>query len=199
MRICSGKTPLCRSRQQSGFTLVELMVALVVAAVLMAIAIPSYQRITTSTQLSTAANSLVNALNAARMVAIKRNQDAQFCAGSAAKDGATTLGKACYTPAGQPGAVYTLVKNSSGVVQADQVQAAIQGTSSILIITISQGLVFKPQGLAYKTVGAAGAGPYTGAVATICTDKISSDNVRTINMVTGGNMNTTTATISGGC
>ena len=73
-----------------GFTLVELMVTLAVAAILMAIATPSFTSLINSNRLSGGANELVAALQTARMEAVRRNarvivcrsEDSQSCAGS---------------------------------------------------------------------------------------------------------------------
>jgi type IV fimbrial biogenesis protein FimT len=56
-----------------GFTIIELMITLVVAAILLAIAIPSFTYLTVSNRLTTTANELVNRLSLARSDAIKRN------------------------------------------------------------------------------------------------------------------------------
>lgn len=62
-----------RFRYVRGFTIIELMITLVVAAILLAIAIPSFTYLTVSNRLTTTANELVNRLSLARSDAIKRN------------------------------------------------------------------------------------------------------------------------------
>ncbi|MGC9184249.1 MAG: GspH/FimT family pseudopilin [Thiomonas sp.] len=62
----------------TGFTLIELLVTLTVAAVLLAVAIPSFQNLALSNRLTTTANAMVHALNLARSEAVKRNQDISF-------------------------------------------------------------------------------------------------------------------------
>lgn len=56
-----------------GFTLVELMITIAVAAILAAIAIPSFQNATLSSRLNTLANNFVASVHLARSEAIKRN------------------------------------------------------------------------------------------------------------------------------
>lgn len=60
-------------KKQIGFTLIELMVTIAVAAVLLTIAVPSFRTFVQSSRLSTQANSIVSALNTARSEAIKRD------------------------------------------------------------------------------------------------------------------------------
>lgn len=55
-----------------GFTLMELMVTITIAAILLGVAIPSFTSIIASNRLTTYANEWVTALNLARSEAIKR-------------------------------------------------------------------------------------------------------------------------------
>src|SRR5699024_2746843 len=126
-----------------------------------------------SSKLTSTANTLVSALHVARMQAIKRNANAQFCSNDSGSNSASALGAACGSDAG---AVFVL--NGVGDADAVQVRAAT---------TIAQGpqqldgnitpLQFDPQGLAHA-IGEAG--PYTGEIADICTTVMSSDNHRVI-------------------
>lgn len=67
---------------QRGFTLIELMVALGVLAVVMLIAIPSFNDMTLGSKLRSQANDLVAGAVLARSEAIKRNQPVSLCASS---------------------------------------------------------------------------------------------------------------------
>lgn len=58
----------------SGFTLIELMVTVSIAAILLGVAIPNFTSIIASNRLTTSANELVTALNLARSEAVKRGQ-----------------------------------------------------------------------------------------------------------------------------
>jgi type IV fimbrial biogenesis protein FimT len=64
-----------RRRAVAGFTFIELMVVLAVAAVLMAVAAPSFNDLILSQRAKTAAFSFVNTAVMARSEAIKRNAD----------------------------------------------------------------------------------------------------------------------------
>ena len=65
-------TPYQHSSER-GFTLVELMVTLSIAAILMTMAVPSFTTITQNSRLTTQANQFVAAMNLARSEAVKRN------------------------------------------------------------------------------------------------------------------------------
>ena len=65
--------------QQSGATLLELMVTLAVSAILLGIGIPSFASLSHSSRLSGATNELVSALHLTRSEAIKRNSRVVMC------------------------------------------------------------------------------------------------------------------------
>ena len=62
-----------------GFSLIELMVTIAVAAILLGIAAPSFQDLVIRNRLATNANQLVTALNLARSEAIKRGTTVSVC------------------------------------------------------------------------------------------------------------------------
>lgn len=146
-----------RAPAQRGFTIIELMVTLVVAAILLAIAIPSFTYLTVSSKLSTTANSLVNNLMVARAEAIKRNADMNVCADSTCAvvpAGSTTVFRVGITGV-QPGVIS--IKNV-------------------------KPLIYGAQGLARSTTSTA---PYSGLVADIYTSNISSNNHRCVYLTSG--------------
>jgi type IV fimbrial biogenesis protein FimT len=57
---------------KAGFTLIELMITIAIAAIVLGLAIPSFTSTIASNRLTTGANELVTALNFARSEAIKR-------------------------------------------------------------------------------------------------------------------------------
>ncbi len=69
-----------------GFTVIELMVAIAVLAILVALAVPNFNDATLSARLSGFANSLVASAQVARGEAIKRNTTITLCTST---DGAT--------------------------------------------------------------------------------------------------------------
>ena len=64
---------------EQGFTLIEMLVAVAIAAILTSIAAPSVAQLAASLQLSSASNTLVSSLHIARNEAIKRNGRVVLC------------------------------------------------------------------------------------------------------------------------
>jgi type IV fimbrial biogenesis protein FimT len=65
---------LIHRKKNQGFTLLELMVTVAIAAILVTVAMPSFTNTIIGNRLTTINNELVGALNLARSEAIKRNQ-----------------------------------------------------------------------------------------------------------------------------
>lgn len=72
-----------------GFTLLELMVVLAIAAILMAVAVPSFALLIQKNRLATQTNAFIADLQFARAEAIKQGQTVTICASS---DGSACLG-----------------------------------------------------------------------------------------------------------
>ena len=66
----------------SGFSLVELMIGMVVLAILMAIAVPGFRTMIQNSQIRNAAESVVNGLQRARAEAVARNTNVAFVLGT---------------------------------------------------------------------------------------------------------------------
>ncbi len=64
----------CKNCANEGFTLLELMITLAIAAILFAMALPSFKGSIRSNRLTTITNELIASLNLARSEAIKRGQ-----------------------------------------------------------------------------------------------------------------------------
>lgn len=69
-------------RAHAGFTLVELMVTVVVAAILLSLAVPSFHGTLIRNRLATATNEFMGAINYARSEAIKRRGSITLCKSS---------------------------------------------------------------------------------------------------------------------
>lgn len=78
-----------RTNTQAGLTLIELLVTLVVGAILLVVAVPSFLSFQKDNRRVTQVNELVSGLNLARSEATKSNATVGFCPSS---DGATCAG-----------------------------------------------------------------------------------------------------------
>lgn len=88
-----------RRRLESGFTLIELGVTMLVAAVLVGLAIPSFRDLIIKSRLRGATDDVVNLLNQARASAVKLQRDvnvsantSNWCVGARAADSPTSIG-----------------------------------------------------------------------------------------------------------
>lgn len=75
------------TRQARGFTIIELMVAVAVLGVLLAIAVPTFSEIIRNNRTAAQANALVGALTIARNEAAKRGLPITLCAATADQTG----------------------------------------------------------------------------------------------------------------
>jgi len=85
----NARQPEPRPRRRhgaGGFTLIEMMVTIAIAALLFAIGVPMFRNASLGARLSAGANNLLASVQLARSEAIKRNVPVRLCASS---DGAT--------------------------------------------------------------------------------------------------------------
>lgn len=119
---------VCRLK---GFTLIELMVALAVLAILLGMAVPSFTDVSLSSKLRSLANALVASATLARSEAIKRNATITLCASS---DGAACTGN------WHQG---WIVRAADGTV----LQAQPAAPSGYRITAAASSILFQPTGL----------------------------------------------------
>lgn len=127
-----------------GFTLVELMVTIAVMAILLGIAVPSFNEAMLGSKLSSFANSLSGSALLARSEAIKRNAPVTLCVSS--------TGTACGTGSWEQG--WIVISDGGTVLHS---HAALPSGLKVIEAAANDELVFRPTG-----VGA------TSATFTVC-------------------------------
>lgn len=151
---------------EQGFTLVELMVAVAVLAIVTTVAVPSFNSLVQGNRLISGANQLLSAYQGARSEAIKRSQNIVLCATT---DGASCAAKADW---------------SSWLVLAGNEIVAQGHVANGLVITgpADTNIVFTAGGLVRDNNGAG-----LATSLQVCTKSTSvTDNTRTLAFVAGG-------------
>lgn len=146
-------------RANRGFTLVELLVTMAVAAILLAIAVPNYQNFVLNSRMTSQSNDLLSALQLARSEAIKRNMRVSVCksagGGICTAAGTWAQGWMVFDDGGVAGTV-------DGTDQPLQVYGPLAGTGTIdASANVSNFISYLPAG---TTALAAG----TTATLTLC-------------------------------
>ena len=112
-----------RSRRLAlGFTLTELMVTVSLAAILAAIALPSFNNVIRNSRMATATNDFIAAVNLARSEAVKTNRGAALCA--------SANGTACGTDWSAGWMVFS-DPNGDGVAQTTELVLRYQRVNGI--------------------------------------------------------------------
>ena len=108
----------------SGFTLLELMLVITVAAVILGLGIPSMTQFIRNNQLTSAANDMLAAIHIARAEAVKRRTPTQMCftsdpdAEAPTCDGDGTQGWVVWVDDADP--TVTHANDGNGIVDADE-------------------------------------------------------------------------------
>jgi len=173
-------------RGNTGFTLIELMITVIVLGIVATIAVPSFISLLQANQLSGQVNQLVGALNAARTEAIKLNRNVVLCHSS---DGA-----ACSAPpaSGWQGWLIGIApaRPQTGIV-ADTAIASGFLLSNKLVLRTSNSITgtnseirFSPQGLVRTTAGA----PLNGTLRVCLNSSAANNNARDLIVRSGGHI-----------
>ncbi len=75
---------LNNKKLSKGFTLIELMIVIAIAAILMTLAVPSMSLMINNSKVTSATNEFIGSLNLARSEALKRSNNVSICKSNAA-------------------------------------------------------------------------------------------------------------------
>lgn len=139
---------LTRLASSRGLTLIELMMAIAVGAILVALAAPGFQQALGKNRLSTAASELTGAVQLARTEAIRNNRRVTLCRsedGSACSSASSTW----------PGWIVFVDTDGDGlrdsnepVVKAGTIPSPLQVQSSAALTTAGERITFRGDGTA---------------------------------------------------
>ena len=133
----------------SGFTLIELMVTIAVAALLLTLAIPTFEEVINNNRLTAAANEMMASLQTTRMESIRRNRRTVLCL-SPTPD---STAPACSGSGARGWIVFkdddrNASPTSAEVVRVTGVQQQVQAIASPAFGTL---VTFRSDGLAYDS------------------------------------------------
>ena len=166
-------------RVQSGFSLIELMVAVAIIAILAGVAAPSFLNMVAQNRLSSQTNDLSGAVQFARSEAIKRNQPITLCRAASATatecaDGADW--------------VHWIVVNGVGTVLR---RGSVSGAGSTVFVSST----LADARLSFRGSGVSDVAPGEDALR-VCA-KADSNNISTLTIGVAGRINLVKS--AGGC
>jgi type IV fimbrial biogenesis protein FimT len=173
------------STRQGGFTIVELMITVCLAAILFGFAIPSFRRMIVNNRLVTQTNDLIGAINYARSEAITQNSSVTFC--RAVDETATTCAA---SPANW---TFWIVRNNGSATVSRRGGISTYGNG----IKVTSGL--SSDAMTYGSDGLGRNGTNTTTlmgtqVITVCSPNINVENIRTVTPGAGSRLTTTRTT-----
>jgi len=180
-----GNTKACyrAGPRAGGFTLIELMITLAVAAVLLAVGVPSFNQMIIANRLATQANEIVGAVTLARSEAIKRNASITLCRADGDDEDAE-----CVDGAGDW--ENWIVVNAAGTILQRGVVNTYGGTFVVTSTLGTDQVVFGPDGLA-RTDDAIIATDAVNNQILVCSTRLDENNQRLITLGAGSRVTTT--------
>ncbi|MBK8535774.1 MAG: GspH/FimT family pseudopilin [Candidatus Competibacteraceae bacterium] len=139
--------------RQRGFTLIELIITVAIAAILLAIGVPSFQEMMRNNRVAAHTNDLLSSLNLARSEAIKRGVRVSLCKSS---DGLSCATTGDWT---QGWIVFVDTDNDATVDAGEnilRVHGALTGGDTLVGSTdVSNYISYSPDGVAWPIAGTA--------------------------------------------
>lgn len=172
-----------RGHHHRGFTLVELMITIAVAAILLAIAIPGFRDLILRNELTTATNDWVAAVNLARSEAVRRGVPVVVCGQRGNHSGASSLSNGCDASLGE------VRVQAAGTTEITVVRAALDMPQS-LALGDTTSLMFTANGVGRQPTSTDIA-PFNGIVADIHSPDLGGESHRCIEMLSGTTVVTT--------
>jgi type IV fimbrial biogenesis protein FimT len=169
-------------RVARGLTLIELMIAIAVGAVLVALAAPSFTQALGKSRLSSAASELTSAVQLARTEAIRNNRRVTLCR--------SEDGSACSSASSAwPGWIVFVDTDSDGVrdsnepvVKSGTFNSPLQVLSSAALTAAGERITFRGDGTARASNGQS---LLTGTLAVCIALADPADNVRDVSLAFG--------------
>jgi len=142
--------------RQNGFTLIELMITIGVAAILATMAVPGMKSLTLNSRQTAGINELVSGMHLARNTAITMYTRVTMCASS--------NGLSCEAVSWDKGWIAFVDKNSDQLVNGDD--TIVRSASSITGLTINSGmfsdyLMYRPNGRVMRATTGQNSGLFT--------------------------------------
>ena len=142
--------------RQNGFTLIELMTTIGIAAILVTMAVPSMKSFTLNSRQTAGVNELVSGMHLARNTAITMNTRVTMCT--------SENGQSCQSVGWDKGWIAFIDKNSDQNVDADE--AIIRSAGSVDGLTINSGLysdylMYRPNGRVMRASVGENSGSFT--------------------------------------
>lgn len=174
--------PLSAPRSLRGLTLIELMIAIAIAGVLVALAAPSFKQSMARNRLNTASSEITGALQLARAEAIRANRRVTLCRSSD--------GSSCSSGSNSwPGWIIFVDTDGDGargstepVVKSGSVDGPVLALSSASVSAAGERFTFRGDGIARA---ANGLGLLTGTLSLCLPSSDTAENARDVRLAFG--------------